>query len=69
MENKDKIETHFETYLSYAKENYVARVNANDLLSLENGLKEMLREVNHSLSNQWSADTKRTVREVLEHGE
>ena len=35
MKNKEKIGTHFETYLSYAKENYVSRVNANDLLSLE----------------------------------
>ena len=69
MKNKEKKGTHFETYLSYAKENYVSRVNANDLLSLESGLEDMLREVKHSLSNQWSADSKRTVREVLEDGE
>ena len=59
----------FEAYVNYAKDNYTSRVNATDLLGLESGLLENLQMVQESLSNQWSADSKRTVREVLEDGE
>ena len=69
MKNKEKIGTHFEAYLSYAKDNNTSRVNATDLLSLESGLLENLQMVQESLSMPWSADSKRTVREVLEDGE
>ena len=69
QEKQQENGTHFETYLSYAKENYTARVNADNLLSLESGLLENLREVRHSLSNQYSIEDTRTVREVLEHEE
>ena len=59
----------YEAYLSYAKDNNTSRVNATDLLSLESGLLENLQSVQESLSMPWSADSKRTVREVLEDGE
>ena len=59
----------YKAYVSYEKDNYTSRVNATDLLSLESGLLENLQMVQESLSNQWSADSKRTVREVLEDGE
>ena len=59
----------FEAYLSYVGGNNSSRVNATDLLSLENGLLENLQSVQEALSTQWSADSKRTVREVLEDGE
>jgi len=58
----------FEAYLNYAKDNYTSRVNAVDLLSLESGLLQNLQRVQEALSNQWSAEDTRTVREVLEDG-
>jgi len=71
--------TDFEAYLSYAEENYTSRVNAKDLLSLESGLLEILHKVQESLSskytqmgvlsNQYSIEDTRTVREVLYDGE
>ena len=62
--NKD-----FEAYLGYAGGNNYSRVNAMDLLSLENGLLANLQSVQESLSNLWSAEDTRTCREVLEDGE
>ena len=56
----------FEAYLNYAKDNYASRVNAVNLLGLERGLIENLQRVRAALSNQWSAEDTRTVREVLE---
>ena len=69
MKNKEKIGTHYEAYISYTAGNNSSRVNANDLLSLESGLLENLQMVQESLAMPWSADSQRTVREVLEHGE
>ena len=57
----------FEAYLNYAKGNYASRINAVNLLSLERGLLENLQRVQAALSNQWSAEDTRTVREVLEN--
>jgi len=59
----------FEAYLNYAKDNYSSRVNAHDLLSLENGIKDNLKQVQESLSMPYSSDSQLTVREVLEDGE
>jgi len=59
----------FEAYLNYEKDNYSSRVNANDLLSLENGIKDNLKQVQESLSMTYSAENQMTVREVLEDGE
>ena len=59
----------YESHLSYAKDNNTSRVNAKDLLSLESGLLENLQIVQELLSTQLSADSKKTVREVLEDGE
>jgi len=56
----------FEAYLYYAKGNYSLRVNANDLLSLENGIKDNLQQVQETLSKPYSAENQLTVREVLE---
>jgi hypothetical protein len=55
-----------EAYLNYAQSNYTSRVNAADLLSLENGLLQQLKKVQEALSNRWSEEDTRTVREVLE---
>jgi len=57
----------YEAYLNYAQNNYTSRINADDLLSLESGLLQHLQQVQEALSNQWAADDKRTVREVLEN--
>ena len=59
----------YEAYLNYAQNNYTSRINADDLLSLESGLLQHLQQVQEALSNQWAADDKRTVREVLESEE
>jgi len=56
----------FEAYYGYSKDNYFSRVNAEDLLSLENGIKDNLQQVQESLSMPYSADSQLTVREVLE---
>ena len=66
-ENAQKNSKQFEAYLSYAKDNYISRINADDLLSLESGLLQHLQQAQEALSNQWAADDKRTVREVLEN--
>ena len=62
----DKAGKHFEAFLTYAGGNNSSRVNAEDLLSLENGLIQQLKEVQGSLSERWSAESSETVREVLE---
>jgi len=56
----------FEAYLNYAKDNYTSRVNAVNLLGLERGLLENLQRVQAALTQQWSGEDTRTVREVLE---
>jgi len=68
-ENAQKNSKQFEAYLSYAKDNYTSRVNADDLLSLESGLLQHLQQVQEALNNQYSSQDKRTVREVLESEE
>jgi len=68
-ENTQKIAEQFEAYSSYAKDNYVSRINAKNLLALEAGLKQHLQWVEETLSNYWSADSKKTVRKVLESDE
>jgi len=60
MKNEDK----HEAYLSYAKDNYSSRINADNLLALEKALMLHLEEVRKTLSSDWSATDKRTVREV-----
>ena len=64
-EEQDSIKD-FEAYLNYAKDNYASRVNAMDLLGLERGLLENLQRVQAALTQQWSGEDTRTVREVLE---
>ena len=66
-ENAQENSKQFEAYLNYAQNNYTSRINADDLLSLESGLLQHLQQVQEALSNQWAADDKRTVREVLEN--
>ena len=56
----------FEAFISYSGNNYSSRVNATDLIGLERGLQENLQRVQEALSNQWSADSQKTVREVLQ---
>jgi hypothetical protein len=56
----------FEAYINYAADNYTSRINAADLLSLESGLLQNLKQVQEALSNQRSTEDTRTVREVLE---
>jgi hypothetical protein len=56
----------FEVFLTYSQNNYSSRVNAEDLLSLENGLIQQLKEVRKSLGERWSAKSGESVREVLE---
>jgi len=56
----------FEAYLNYVKDNYTSRVNAVNLLGLERGLLENLQRVQEALTQQWSGEDTRTVREVLE---
>ncbi len=56
----------YEAFVSYAACNNSVRINADNLLALEKGLLESLEMVQKSLQAQWSADDKRTVREVLE---
>ena len=66
QEEQQDISKDFEAYLNYAKDNYTCRVNAVNLLSLERGLVENLKRVQEALTQQWSAEDTRTVREVLE---
>jgi len=68
-ENAQENSKQFEAYLSYAKDNYTSRVNAENLLALEAGLKQHLQQVQEALSNYWSMDNQKTVREVLESEE
>ena len=63
QEDKSK---QYEALVGYAAHNYYARINADNLLALEKGLLESLEMVQESLQGPWSADGKRTAREVLE---
>ena len=64
--NRQDCSKDFEEYLSYAKDNYVSRINAMNLLALEKGLLQHLESVKETLEFQYSIDDQRTVREVLE---
>jgi len=61
-----KLEDKYEAFLSYAEENYTSRVNADNLLALEKGLKQNLESVQERLSQEYTYDDDRTIREVLE---
>jgi len=56
----------FEAFLKYEQNNYASRVNADDLLSLEKGLLQNLKQIQEALTQQWSAEDSRTTREVLQ---
>ena len=62
----EKVAEKFEAFLQYAQNDYVSRINAEDLLSLEKGLLQNLKSVQESLSCKWSKNSKKTVREVLQ---
>jgi len=62
MKNEDK----YEEYMQFAQTNYSSRVNADNLLALEKGLKQNLESVQARLSEEYGDNDNRTVREVLE---
>jgi len=63
---KMKLENQFEAFVNYAEENYTSRVNASNLLGLEQGLKENLERVQERLSQNYAYDDDRSIREVLQ---
>jgi len=62
MKNEDK----YEAFFSYGKDNYTSRVNADNLLALEKGVKQNLESIQERLSQNYSHDDNRSIREVLE---
>jgi len=62
MKNEDK----YEEYMQFAQSNYTSRVNADNLLALEKGVKQNLESIQERLSQNYSHDDNRTIREVLE---
>ena len=61
-----EIEDRYEAFLSYAKDNYISRVNADNLLALEKGLKQNLADIQERLSQNYAYDDDRSIREVLQ---
>jgi len=61
-----KLEDKYEAFITYAAENYTSRVNAENLLALEKGLKQNLATVQERLSQEYAYDDDRSIREVLE---
>jgi len=61
-----KLEDKYEAFLSYAKDNCTSRVNAENLLALEKGLKQNLADIQERLSQEYAYNDNRTIREVLE---
>jgi len=61
-----KLEDKYEAFITYAADNYTSRVNADNLLALEKGLKQNLESVQERLSQEYDYDDDRSIREVLE---
>jgi len=61
-----KLEDQYEAFISYAADNYTSRVNAENLSALEQGLKQNLADIQERLSQNYSFDDHRSIREVLQ---
>ena len=61
-----KLEDKYEAFITYAADNYTSRVNADNLLALEKGLKQNLADIQERLSQNYAYDDDRSIREVLQ---